>query len=135
MKIQANELMIGNLLFLKFTNEVVEILGINAHETNKEITHTLSLKKGLSLYYEKVSVLKPIEITEEWLLSAGWEFQYELQGYKNYCSMVLPFDDILFNIKTKKYNWNCWENVSFPKYIHQLQNLYFALTNEQLKIK
>ena len=52
---EANELRIGNFLYFPFTQEIVEVLGINAYETNKGIKNTISFKRGLSLYCEEIS--------------------------------------------------------------------------------
>jgi hypothetical protein len=73
--------------------------------------------------------IKPIPLTEEWLLKFGFEkdgIYYEnahLQlskmtsknGYDCYCT------DLDFSIFMTEL-----------KHVHQLQNLYFALTNEEL---
>jgi hypothetical protein len=82
--------------------------------------------------------LKPIPLTEEWLFKIcrnkfsvkdGWEV--EIQG-EIFEFFVNDLDDTFF----MKYTGG--EGVSFGKeikYVHQLQNLYFALTGDELKIK
>jgi hypothetical protein len=44
--IQPNELRIGNMLYFPFTDEFVEVLGINAHEQNNE-THLSLLRNKI----------------------------------------------------------------------------------------
>ena len=80
------------------------------------------------------SDLKPIPLTEEWLVRFGffinhWESErieetvYQHQGITIFYSDIVDawvFPDI--------------ENVEI-KYVHQLQNLYFALTGSELEIK
>jgi hypothetical protein len=69
---------------------------------------------------------KPIPLTEEWLLRFGFE-----KKYKNY-----EMGDFMF------FKGSC-SRISYKlsliginiKHVHQLQNLYFALTGEELKLK
>ena len=79
--------------------------------------------------------LNPIPLTEEWLLKFGFEeqgksiiFSIEHQGMK----LVIDIYQGLNNIHL------VFENMSAPlikiKYVHQLQNLFFALTGEELKL-
>lgn len=68
----------------------------------------------------------PIPLTEEWLLKFGFE---KLEGR----------DDTFFfqlnNVQITDYNVSGYDYDSFNiKHVHQLQNLYSALTNEELKI-
>ena len=68
---------------------------------------------------------KPIPLTEEWLLKFGFDkidFQFIKNGIK------------LFPIRDLYYRGN-FPIKSDIKYVHQLQNLYFALTGEELTIK
>ena len=67
-----------------------------------------------------------IPLTEEWLLKFGFE---KLEGW----------DDTFFfqlnNIQIADYNVSGYDYDGFNiKHIHQLQNLYFALTGEELTI-
>ena len=60
--IQPKELRIGNILYFPFTDEFVEVLGINAYEQNNEITNNISFKKEESLYCEQISTLQQIKL-------------------------------------------------------------------------
>lgn len=71
---------------------------------------------------------KPIPITIKWLEKFGFE-NTQLNAWKirGLCTMELidklyPVDELMELIKP-------------VKYVHSLQNLYFALTNTELKIK
>jgi len=71
--------------------------------------------------------LKPIPLTEEWLLKFGFRTEesscFELDNIQINTSRELMW------INTKcKYNIE----IGMPDYIHQLQNLYFSLTNTEL---
>jgi len=80
---------------------------------------------------------KPIPLTEEWLLKFGFEednYNYVMGVHQQIFSGLMEFD---FNERL-----NCWEfsigscnDLTRIQYVHQLQNLYFALTGEELKIK
>ena len=77
-----------------------------------------------------VTSLSGIPLTEEWLLKFGFVQYLLIWRYKG------------FTIASSLNNGYgltgyCIENI-FPincLYVHQLQNLYFALTNEELTIK
>lgn len=70
---------------------------------------------------------KAIPLTEEWLIKLG------LKKIEEYC---FELDDIHVNTK-RELIWimtKCKRELEFniPNYIHELQNLYFALTNKEL---
>jgi hypothetical protein len=70
---------------------------------------------------------KPIPLTEEWLLKFGFK---KVEGW----------DDMFYfeigNFQVYEYNVSGFEFNDFDiKHVHQLQNLYYALTNEELTIK
>ena len=75
-------------------------------------------------------MFEPIPLTEEWLLKFGI---YEPIGIHN--SMFSGLIIVEWNEYTKLYEF-CVGDISlvFIKYVHQLQNLYFALTGEELTI-
>jgi hypothetical protein len=77
----------------------------------------------------------PIPLTEEWLLKFGFVDGSYL--YKNY---KVKAGDYWNSVKFYEGEW-CYNNddsdagcyfLTTIKYVHQLQNLYFALTNEEL---
>lgn len=80
--------------------------------------------------------IKPIELTEEWLLKFG--FRYYLKHI-----YLFPNNDSLRmwgnSWTAQQYLIGLDEFTDIPspsiKYVHQLQNLYFALTSEELVIK
>lgn len=109
--VQANELRIGNLV-IDSKNYRITILSIS--------------KKGMCSGYfpelndygtEEIKLLKPIPLTEEWLVKFGFEKALDHEGFiKNGLSF---FEGFLSNEQKHKL-----------QYVHQLQNLYFALTGE-----
>lgn len=79
---------------------------------------------------------KPIPLTEEWLLKFGFEkdqygdFYIEFNGTK-YKSYIIDINNgisafgVSYQDDTFYFAWNI-------KYVHQLQNLVYALTGEEL---
>lgn len=120
---EANELRIGNMLHFPFTNENIEVLGINAHEENFKIINSISFKKESNLYCEKISVLKAIPLTEEWLLKFGyWKLDNKDIHFVTKGHTIWKCDNLFM----------CDKNGLIIKSVHQLQNLYFALNKEEL---
>ena len=83
------------------------------------------------LYYNS-SLMNPIPLTEEWLLKFGFESMYS-----NY---IIKAGDYYNSIKQDCGKWiysydesdaGCYE-LKEIKYVHQLQNLYFALNDKEL---
>ena len=74
-----------------------------------------------------------IKLTEEWLLKFGlekigiWTFSLNLVGNLD---LIYYLGEKGWSIGLKSYS-----DFSNLKYVHQLQNLYFALTGEELIIK
>tara|TARA_R110000796_G_scaffold58965_5_gene135843 strand:+ start:3162 stop:3488 length:327 start_codon:yes stop_codon:yes gene_type:complete len=95
----------------------------------KEITHSKNgVVKVSKRHFEDIEDgeidLFPIPLTEEWLVKFGFE-NAEDDG-------VIGFNGLYF--------WDREDGYSLiisgtpVKHVHQLQNLYFALTNEELTI-
>ena len=84
-------------------------------------------------YSDFIDDIEPILLTEEWLLKMGFKPQGEGYSYTN-----LLLQD--FRESYSMFEWDSYNEVEVCikndiKYIHQLQNLYFALTEEELEIK
>lgn len=116
---RAEDLRIGNIVKDVFGDQI-EIHGVDN-------IHAFSENHGdIPLH-----TLKGIPITEEWLV----EFCFKLvvkQGNQGEFRLY-QLNEITYNTN---YGW-FWRHYLTvqPKYIHELQNLYFALTREELKIK
>lgn len=79
-----------------------------------------------SMYIEKSCPFKPIPLTEEWLLKFG--FKFKSYGYGDTEWKQWSFNGYSLN------SFTCNTSGVDVKYLHQLQNLYFALTGEELKV-
>lgn len=108
------------------TKEVIEDLFIN--ENN-----------GFSM-----SFLEPIPITEQWLLDFGFVSGNNFINTKGHWSkgkfvlMEFDWDDegkLYHLFKTLSGELTYWKHGKVPtiKHIHQLQNLYYSLTGQELK--
>lgn len=123
---KANELRIGNYIF---DNEIVG-----------SITKTCiwNENENIILFDE----IEPIHLTEEWLIKFGFlkqEYRY-LTKYYFYLNL-LSHGEISFHNTEKGFKIDLGTTTGYHvgttniKYVHQLQNLYFALTGEELTIK
>lgn len=111
---KATELRIGNWVKVHEsdkTNSIVEVYKIEEDAINGWIFYT------------------PISLTEEWLLKFG--FGYKMIYRLNDIEIGYVDDDFVKNQFTMRYGTKFIK----IKYIHTLQNLYFALTGKELKIK
>jgi hypothetical protein len=81
--------------------------------------------------------VEPIPLTEEWLLKFGFT-----RHHADYSNGVIYIKNVPDN---NEFEWGAYpnelgsgiqiKNRKLLKYVHQLQNLYFALTGEELTIK
>jgi len=79
--------------------------------------------------------IEPIELNEEWLLKFG--FTDEKLENEHYKIVISYYDGWHFSYEEKE-KYGCADVYLYPasiSYVHQLQNLYFALTDKELKIK
>ena len=125
--IDPKELRIGNYVSLK--NGIhVSVLTIE-HDVYSEI--------GYCIYDQNLCVrlledLSPIPITEEWLERFGFNPEYPCWYMDDIPFFIEQLDD-QFRVSFEGsggYAWNQKINS-----LHQLQNLYFALTGEELNIE
>ncbi len=120
---KASELRIGNLVYF-FKDTAAIVIAISSEE--------LYLTQGGGFINPKTEECIPIPLTEEWLLRFG----FEKEGVY-YSNSHLEISEI---ISKKGYDAYCTDMdfsifMTELKYVHQLQNLYFALTGEELKLK
>lgn len=130
MKLNMNEIRIGNLV--EINGKVEKVTGV--------LQYGLYFSGGYCpniLCANGEPFIKPITITEEWLVKFWFKLTISNKdsGYKQYGLNKKGFD-IMFSIECNC-NPECFlENIGIEiNYVHQLQNLYFALTGEELTIK
>jgi len=125
---KATDLRVNNLVQHK--DRLIEICG-----TTDAGVYVYSDSMHGSTYFYLIEEIKPIELTEEWLLKMGFEKRADWQFVNS--KLVIEFWLIVNKKIDVRFRIN--ENESIPireiKYVHQLQNLYYALTGEELTIK
>ena len=134
---EAKELRIGNLLYLAFAKKNVVVFGIDVIEIS-EITHNLiRFKDGINFSVSKIELFEPILLTEEWLLNFNFELKSMVNGkvlvYRNNMLAVsFNTDNKIISIHIGIQRIDDGKKI---KYVHQIQNLYFDLTGQELFIK
>ncbi len=121
---KANELRIGNKV--SFEGSIVTVNTISDDE--------VTFSDYASFDYPQIEDISGIELTEEWLVRFGG---YYLDDDNEFIR-ILILNSIKIHSK-KSDNFSIAEmfigvDIKF-RYVHQLQNLYFALTGEELKTK
>ncbi len=122
--IQVNEFRLGNLIYSPIEKEIVKLVAIE--QGNRPIT----LGKMGTSSFSGFDCLEPIPLTEEILLKCGFKLSHKGFTYdKKRLSICLPCD----SYKNGRVYFNSWciSEKSIDS-LHQLQNLYFSLTNEEL---
>jgi len=129
MKVNNKELRLYNLVRNKNTNTIEFITAIQ----NREVLEANEIGYA-------VEEFEPIEINEDWIIKAGFEkvedytddgeyiywYALEIESIYDYdCIHYLPNDNNQWSIQYSDRPINC-------KYLHQLQNLYYALCGQEL---
>jgi hypothetical protein len=118
--IKAEELRIGNFFYPDVDGDAY------AKITAKDI---------LELYSDPIDdYYKALPLTEEWLIKFGFEKNTDngclFKNIINYWNFILweksNYIDLIINKSSIRLS---------IKYVHQLQNLYFSLTGEELEVK
>lgn len=116
---KAKELRIGNLVESPDGFQIVI-------EIREKVFYTTDFKSSWA-------EIKPIPLTEEWLEMFGLKLKpnhtaFHIKGMQfEIPSMIGGYHDNEFGLEE--------ESIIELKYVHQLQNLYFALKGEELEIK
>ena len=127
---EAKELRVGNYIWRTNKNTKEKVL----------IQLTASCVLDISSNKERSSfVYEPVELTKERLVSFG--FYYGESEEHGYLWIKLKMGELYVRPSyLGGFYWgfdynNELDNQNNIKHVHQLQNLYFALTNEELTIK
>lgn len=123
----ASELRIGN-----YVNISLNDVDYNTIQIKVDDLYYITQKKG---------VYEPIPLTEDWLTKFGFKYINSNNSYLTYTknNYYLQMD-----VRKADNKWTIFDDiisdlVEFAKvditHVHQLQNLYFALTGKELKIK
>lgn len=127
--IQINELRIGNLIERNGIIATIEVI-------NNELDEVYFL--GKDFYYSDFCCnITPIPLSEEWLVKLGFSVINENSAGKRYGYVIngVFSSDLTFAFwKTTKQAGKFFRADLQIKHVHQLQNLYFALTGVELTV-
>jgi hypothetical protein len=120
---KANELRLGNIVKFSYLQGTILTIKDNVCEV---IADTIIAK----LDYDDI---EPITLTEEWLLKFGFKTS-AWDNHSTYRKMIGNND---YTIVFDEYSNTMIGDIMIKeiKYVHQLQNLYFALIGEELSVK
>lgn len=131
----VKELRIGNLIYVTCLNSnMLELSEKSIEESNYH--HVTDLSRG-----NKDWKYEPIPLTEQWLIDFGfrhWRDEvYKKFTLKLYANHQHRYSLTIHHIK-KTNVLSYYLHVNYDReieliYVHTLQNLYFALTGEELK--
>jgi len=122
---EAKELRIGSML----NTFVGRVLG-QRQMVIVDLNHLKHIQEGNKYGYE------PIPLTAEWLERCG--FEKNCDEWSNYSEDKNVEKSICLDQDDDEIYYSAGEGVRLSvniEYVHQLQNLYFALTGEELTIK
>lgn len=125
---RPEELRIGNWVFEDYSGEMIVS---SVHRMDCNDTYDYYLQKAEGLPIGCYSDIKPILITEEWLERLGFENKNGYWVEDDHLVMLAYFDDEDLYLTTS----NDDKISSSLLFVHQLQNLYYSLTGEELKLK
>lgn len=131
--ISKNEVRIGNVV--GFISDPVKLI-ISELKIKNFYEHGVHVGLGKCFNFNEIY---PIPLTEEWLVDKfGFELIEKNGGYSHYAKGINPVtQDYMIILKRNHVgNYIFYLNGYFIiESVHRLQNLYFALTGEELTIK
>lgn len=145
---KSEELRIGNyvsihdieLIFVTCNNEEdrIDVDMVNEiNSTHIEIFNDGNYHSASFFASFPIDRLKPIPLTKDWLLHLGFEKAINRPEYEH----MQTWRNGLFYINESKIEANRYwlsdiqQSCEFIKHVHQLQNLYYALTSKELELR
>lgn len=125
---KAAELRIGNIVY----NRDNDVVCINSPILISSLHHWEQTK------YSKTPPIDSIPLTEEWILKLGFKNNDIVGGFviesgRQAFNLFLAQDTDWLLLYRDDIGCN-YQSLIFIDYVHQLQNLYFALTNKELEL-
>lgn len=124
---KAEEIRIGNLLTIN--GNIIEVKGISPHCGDYAI--------NIEDSWVYLKNCEPILLSEEWLVKAGFE-ERKIDRYMFYelrhRNLIFNFNDDQMSLGVHGFANIEWSESNIV-YVHQLQNIYFALTGQELILK
>lgn len=156
---KANEFRIGNFINLKDWKDEIDEFVFNFDIDQKQYDNIKFKGDGFAkilnisdseieleaysaeLDYYSYDEIKPIPITEQWLTDFGFEKEplsddsvhYQILKLNNdkHCDLCLSSGDKKGFLEVTLFPYEDWFRF---RYVHQLQNIYFSLTGEELEL-
>ena len=110
---EAKELRIGNYVDWNGEKAIISQL----------LEKDVCFKCGEDCLYEDIN---PIPLTEDWLINFGFDYRFTKGKFNILTKGRLGYE----NGRTYFNSWAILEKQ--PDYVHELQNLYYAITKEEL---
>lgn len=132
------ELRIGNFIHHNPENAPFLDSYLIVSELTKDVINTYYEFEGQIFNVKNRTDYYPIPLTKDWFLKFGFKYNNSLLSYEN---KSICFDYNIENKEVSIIKWNVFleiESIFKTKNIinvHQLQNLYFVLTGEELTVK
>ena len=124
---EAKNLRIGNLLH--YQEQIVQVMATSNHVNKWDLE--LGYFKDSIGFQRKIDDVKRIPLTEEWLIRLGFDLVVKEGNQGEF--RVYQLNEITYN--TNHGWWWRHQLTVQPKYVHELQNLFFALTGRELELK
>jgi hypothetical protein len=124
---KTNELKIGN--YIIYNNDEIGVLsGVQDFLINNG---KVAINQRIDIFYN-IETIKPIELNKEWFNKLGMTY-YSLPTKSNRSVgyYTLKYGN-RFKINSSDGNYSFINFRKEVKYVHELQNLYFAITGEEL---
>ena len=137
------ELRIGNIVGREYwnpaptgkTKEYETCTIVTLELENLLTTESLKRNKYFKTTYDNI---KPIPLTTEWLEKFGFNIDNENneanKDFERY-SILIDTEQMGVHVYNESYYENLFLMYARTDYVHEFQNLIFALTNEELTIK
>lgn len=133
--IQSKDFRKGNFVY----NTRLDIFKKGYIELEARHIYEMAIKESGQYYNKYVDEFEPIPLNEEWLLKLGFECYKPLNHYRK------VIDDVWVQIYVNNGFWlsfvdlNGCETKEMPRRkvatVHQLQNLFYSLTVQELTLK
>jgi len=134
--INQNELRIGNIIHFPFISDNVKVVGLALVENDKQIRIQTTIS-GSHNFFELAVKYAPVELTGKVFLNIqGFEQVYNSKYTRIiefYNSDKMQLVKWTYKKEEKKFNLEI-NGHSYPhiEFLHQFQNLFFSLFNEEL---
>ena len=117
---KATDLRIGNLFYYRVVDQLDERKEwLELSEIDYDDLRVIGIKDEMNQDYQ------PIPLTEEWLVKFGFKKHLTEDIYPTFTKNLLNWNDGILYLTGYGF-------INHIKHVHQLQNLYFALTGAEL---